>query len=55
MRRNFLCLVAMTGAGVITAAACAEEPPKARALPQATSLHAGQRADAKRASLWIDV
>lgn len=55
MRRNLLCLLAMTGAGIITAAACAEEPPLARALVQATSPVVGERADAERASLWIDV
>jgi uncharacterized iron-regulated protein len=45
----------MTGAGVIGAAARAEEPPGAPALVQATSPPAGQRADVERASLWIDV
>ncbi|MGA2066155.1 MAG: ChaN family lipoprotein [Thermoguttaceae bacterium] len=55
MRQNLLCLIGMTGAGVITAAAFAEEPPKARALLQATSPLAGKRADAEHASLWIDV
>jgi uncharacterized iron-regulated protein len=55
MRRKLLCLVAMTGAGVIAVAARAEEPSKARVVPQANSAPAGQRADAERASLWIDV
>jgi uncharacterized iron-regulated protein len=44
----------MTGAGLIAAAASAEEPPKARALLQAASPSAGERADSERASLWID-
>ncbi|MGD0898058.1 MAG: ChaN family lipoprotein [Thermoguttaceae bacterium] len=55
MRRNLLCLAAITGAWVITAAACAEEPPTTRALLQATTPLAGERADTERASLWIDV
>jgi uncharacterized iron-regulated protein len=45
----------MTCAGVIAATARAEEPPKARAVVQATSPPAGERAGAERASLWIDV
>ena len=52
-RGTLLCLVAMTCAWVITAAACAEEPPLVRA--QTTTPVAGERVDAKRASLWIDV
>jgi uncharacterized iron-regulated protein len=55
VRQNLLCLVTMTGVGLITAAACAEGPPKARVLSQAPSAPAGERTDAERTSLWIDV
>ena len=41
MRQYILCLITMTGAGVISAVACGEEPR--------------ERVDAKRTSLWVDV
>jgi len=41
MRQYLLCLIAMIGTGVISAAAYAEEPR--------------ERADANRTSLWVDV
>jgi uncharacterized iron-regulated protein len=50
MLQNILCLVAMTGAGIIATAACAEEPSKGSATVQTPRLLADERA-----SLWIDV